>query len=180
MSSRVFAAATVLLLVVLFSSCTKEKQPTTNSADADRIRAVDGLAQLACDFKDATGFYPLEDLYGNVPIMVYLTAGPLPDELRYPPPGMSGVAMPPNQFKAYLEDRLGRPVTIPLDDRPPISRPSGVLCCYQYLFDETDYFVSGVLESPNKMARALPDGHFKYEVGSVAVPESKIHRFECK
>jgi hypothetical protein len=151
-----------------------QNEPTT---DADRVADVHAIASLVEEFKQKTGHYPYEEAFlnpepGFVPVSaaVIVTSQDLPEQYRYPPPGVSGAVYPCDEFIAYLSEALKRKVTLPSDSEPPPR-------FYQYQFDGQNYYVSATLSQPTAHTRQLAPNWHKYQVGSTAIPEKKVLRF---
>ncbi|MDC0936728.1 hypothetical protein OAS39_10615 [Pirellulales bacterium] len=145
--------------------------------DEQRISDVHKIATLVERFKEAAGHYPYEEAFLNpepgfvaVPASVNITRLELPDQYRYPPPGVSGAVFGYQDFQDYLREVLGDDVVLPSDTEPPPR-------FYQYHFDGQNYFVSAVLTSATPDTREVAPGWHKYQVGSTAVPDQKVLRF---
>ncbi len=143
--------------------------------DADRIADVHAIASMAEEFKEATGFYPLADVYVNVPVSVNLSERRLPVNYQYPPSGQSGSVRTVREFEEYLKRTLGPELEVPKDNRPLDELP----LFYYYLFDGENYRVGAVLDEATENTRTVADLYEKYEIGSKAIPERNIWRFDA-
>ncbi len=160
-----------LAVVLVCLAC----QNSPAKTDADRIDDVHALATIAEEFKQATGFYPLADVYVNVPVSVNLSNRRLPAHYQYPPRGQSGSVLTVKKFEEYLRKTLGPELEVPKDDR----RLDELPLFYQYRFNGENYFVAAILDEATEATRTVNDLYEKYEVSSKAVAESKVQRFDA-
>lgn len=166
---------------VYTESRTQQAGPKT---DAERIQDVHYIAELVEQYKEKTGSYPyhhwFEDVkegYVVVPVGVNITDQTLPEQYRYPPPGVSGYVDSTEEFLKNLRYVLGNKVNVPYDDRPVVYEPPYIPTFYQYHYDGNDYFVSAILTAPNQYTRELRKGYYKYQVGSTESVKWKTRNY---
>jgi len=147
------------------------------TTDDQRVADIHAIALIVEYFKDQTGHYPFEEAYLQtspdsqaVPATVLITRQEVPEQYRYPPPGVSGTVFLYDDFAEYLSEKLGDDVELPFDTE---AAPR----FYQYHFDGHNYYISAVLLEPTEATRQVAPGWNKYEVSSTSVPTKKIHRF---
>lgn len=147
------------------------------TTDVQRISDVHAIARIVEYFKGQTGHYPFEEAYlqtspGSVavPATVLITRHEVPEQYRYPPPGVSGTVFLYDDFAEYLSQKLGEAVKLPSDSE---AAPR----FYQYHFDGQNYYISAALFEPTETTRQVALRWNKYEVSSTSVPARKIRRF---
>ncbi len=155
-----------------------------NKSDEERICDVLKIAEVVETFKQVNGHYPYEEAfleppengYVAVPGMVNLYRGELPERYQYPPPGMSGFIDSLENFETYLSDGLQKDIQLPVDGR--VVDEDQIPTFYQFMFNESAYFISAMLENPHPDARTIKPGYHKYQVSSTAAPSHKIKSYE--
>jgi hypothetical protein len=171
----------VLFLIVLFPALGISQE---NKSDLDIVNDIHYIASLIEEHKSNYGHYPFAENWINVekdmvavPVLINISKYELPENLNYPPPGMSGVVLTTEYFESYLNKSLNRPIIIPRDDRV-VKGPNGIVPhFYQFLFDGSNYFISGYLTTDFPNSRKLGYGLYKYEVASIAIPDRKIQKY---
>jgi hypothetical protein len=178
----------LVVILALLSGCSGPADEINNRAKttAEHIKSIHDIAIIIEKYKSVTGQYPFrekwEDVpegYVAVPISAKLTQYELPEQLKYPPPGISGHVIGSDQLESYLSVGIKEPIILPKDDREIIRDGKVWPYFYQFLYDGQNYFVSCYLDEHHPHARKVDENWYKYEVGSVAIPDRKIHLFSA-
>ena len=156
----------------------------TPKSDQDRVNDIHQIASIIEEYKKIKGHYPFAENWQNVPdnmvavpILVHISSYELPEEFRYPPARMSATVITTEEFEEYLSKGLTRPIKLPRDDRPIKSSQGNWPYFYQFQYDGHNYFLSCYLTSALPFSRKLGDKLYKYEVGSIAIPQRMTRKF---
>jgi len=181
-----------LCLAICFSlvaGCIESNEPDTPTqrTATEHMDNVHQIAAIVENYKAVTGNYPYRENWGDVEstyvavsISTKLTTEELPEEFRYPPPGVSGAVISSNEFEDYLSAGLNKKVVLPKDNRRIKRDGRNWPFFYQFLYDGEHYYVSCFLQEDHPKARQIGRNWFKYEVGSIEIPNRKIHKFVSK
>lgn len=143
-------------------------------ADLCRVNAVHEIAAMAERYKEQTGAYPFAGS-ANVPVEVILSGDPLRGEERFPNPGTSGIVLDWRYFWEEINKVSQVSPRVPVDPpRTGAHAPNYI----QYYTDHKNYFVAASLDHPTDNTRKVGQHYYKYEVGSIAIPEKKIRNFK--
>ena len=165
-----------VLLVAAFGSSAAQ---TTD----DHVAGVRQIGALLAEYTRATGGTPFIERWeeddpddDTVPVTIIcnLSENEIPDELAFPP--FSCFLMEVAELEAYLSAGIGREIRLPLDDRELVHRGRPMPWFYTVQIGEGNFFVATYLAEAHEDARRLGEGFYKFEVGSVAVPERKIEK----
>jgi tetratricopeptide (TPR) repeat protein len=139
------------------------------NVDPRRVEDVHKIAQMAEDFYEEKGHYPLADGKFKLPLTVEITTKKYEDSDLLPNP------VPMEELEKELKSVLGEDIVLPLD--PQKVDAWGGPRLYQYFTTGKHYFVSTNLFFPKLGARYLMPYTYKYEVGSVTNPKQKSFKF---
>jgi hypothetical protein len=149
----------------------------------EHIQDVRQIGQVLADYTQKKGTTPFSENWKNhdpkddsspVTILCHLSKNEIPDSLAYPP--FSCYVMAPKELEQYLSKALGRKITLPRDDRDLKLNGKPAPLFYTIQIDDGKFFVATYLTEAHKDARKLGENWYKFEVGSVAVPEKKIEK----
>jgi hypothetical protein len=169
--------STVAALIVAVSTSVAAKTPE------EHVKAVRQIGQILAEYTQNKGTTPFsenwkeddpDDDSAPVTIRCHLSQNKIPDQLAYGP--FSCYVMAPKELEDYLSKALGRKITLPRDDRDLKLNGKPAPLFYTIQIDDGKFFVATYLSEAHKDARKLGENWYKFEVGSVAVPEKKIER----
>jgi hypothetical protein len=149
----------------------------------EHVQAVREIGSILAEYtqkKDATPYAENwkeddpDDDQVPVTIICNLSEKEIPDQLAYPP--FSCHVMAPAEVEKYLSKALGRKITLPRDDRDLDKGGRPMPLFYTIQIKEGEFFVATYLTEAHEKARKLGNNWYKFEVGSVAVPEKKIEK----
>lgn len=170
------------LIAALFTLLSVAVSPAAKTAD-ERIATVRQIGQLLAEYTQKKGATPYAESWkeddpkdDKVPVTIIcnLSEKKIPDKLAYPP--FSCYVMEPKDLEKYLSEGLGRKITLPRDDRALEHNGKPLPLFYIIQIGNGNFFVATYLTEAHKDARKLRDDFYKFEVGSVAVPEKKIEK----
>jgi len=167
----------VVASIVMVSTGLAAKTPE------EHVQAVRQIGQVLAEYTQKKGTTPFSEKWKEddpnddsspVTILCHLSENKVPDQLAFPP--FSCYVMPPKELEAYLAKALGRKIALPRDDRELKLNGKPAPLFYTIQIDDGKFFVATYLTEPHKDARKLGENWYKFEVGSVAVPEKKIEK----
>lgn len=167
------ALVSVLMAATAFAAKTAE----------EHVQAVRQIGQVLAEYTQKKGTTPFSENWKEddpdddgvpVTILCHLSKNKIPDRLAFPP--FSCQVIPPKEIEDYLSKALGRKITLPRDDRDLKLNGKPAPFFYTIQIDDGKFFVATYLTEPHQDARKLGEGWYKFEVGSVAVPEKKIEK----
>lgn len=172
-----FLLSAVVASITMVSTALAAKSPD------EHVKAVRQIGQVLAEYTQKKGTTPFSENWKDddpdddsspVTILCHLSDDKIPDQLAYPP--FSCHVMAAKQLEEYLSKGLGRKVALPRDDRDLKLNGRPAPLFYTIQIDEGEFFVATYLTEPHKDARKLGEKWYKFEVGSVAVPEKKIEK----
>lgn len=149
----------------------------------EKVQAVRLIGQVLAEYTEKKGATPYAENWkdddpddDSVPVTIIcnLSEKEIPDRLAFPP--FSCHVMEAKELEAYLSKGLGRKVVLPKDDRELNAGGRPLPLFYTIQIGEGEFFVATYLTEEHKDARKLGEKFYKFEVGSVAVPEKKIEK----
>jgi hypothetical protein len=149
----------------------------------EHVQAVRQIGQVLAEYTQKKGTTPFSENWKSddsnddsspVTILCHLSKNKIPDQLAYPP--FSCYVMAPKELEEYLTKALGRKIALPRDDRELKLNGKPAPFFYTIQIDDGKFFVATYLSEAHKDARKLGENWYKFEVGSVAIPEKKIEK----
>jgi hypothetical protein len=161
----------ISLIFMFFFACStatppKWEQSYQKNADKIRIKDVHYLAGLIEKYYERVGHYPL--ITGERERVDVLITN---KSIHYPIPTIQV-----SEFVKVMRDEFGKDLKIPMD--PQKLDAWGSPRFYTYAATKTNYWVAAYLFYGTDMTRKIMEYSYKYEVGSISIPEKNIHRFK--